>query len=72
LLTGIKVNKEVGLQNLVSINTHWAFLAKGSLTLNQVYELPSQLRRGPIIVFAKGATLYYSRQSTILVGYGYF
>ncbi|OJJ78982.1 uncharacterized protein ASPGLDRAFT_53170 [Aspergillus glaucus CBS 516.65] len=55
-----QVNREVGLQNLVSINTHWAFLAKGSLTLEQVYELPSQLHRGPIIVFSKGATLYYS------------
>jgi len=69
-LTHVKVNREVGLQNLVSINTHWAFLAKGSLTLEQVYELPSQLRRGPIIVFAKGATLYYSCLSTLLFVHG--
>lgn len=68
----MKVNREVGLQNLVSINTHWAFLAKGSLTLEQVYELPSQLRRGPIIVFSKGATLYYSCPSTFLLASGRF
>lgn len=28
--------------------------------MEQVYELPGQLRRGPILVFVKGATLYYS------------
>ncbi|ODM17661.1 hypothetical protein SI65_07336 [Aspergillus cristatus] len=50
-----QVNKEVGLQNLVSINTHWAFLAKGSLTLDQVYELPSQLRWGTLRQCGQGA-----------------
>lgn len=59
-LIGVKVNREVGLQNLITIKTHWSFLAKGRLTMEQVYELPDQLRRGPILVFAKGATLYYS------------
>lgn len=42
------------------ITTHWSFLAKGSLSMEQVYELSDQLRRGPILVFAKGVTLYYS------------
>ena len=28
--------------------------------MEQVYELPSQLRRGPILVFANGGILYYS------------
>lgn len=56
----MEVNEEVGLQNLATIKTHWSFLAKGSLTMEQVFELPHQLRRGPILVFAKGATLYYS------------
>ncbi|KAJ5324945.1 hypothetical protein N7476_003545 [Penicillium atrosanguineum] len=58
--SGSRVNKALGLKNLVDIDTHWSFLAKGSLTKDRLNELPVQLQKGPIIVFAKGVSFFYA------------
>lgn len=73
--SGSVVNKAVGLDNLVSLDSHWAFLAKGKLPRHRLAKLPSQLQNGPIMVFAKGLAFFYAREfpkaspvSSILLG----
>ncbi|KAJ5660878.1 uncharacterized protein N7484_000250 [Penicillium longicatenatum] len=58
--SGSRVNKALGLNNLVNIDTHWCFLAKGSLPKNRLKRLPPQLQEGPILVFAKGLSFFYA------------
>lgn len=58
--SGSKVNENVGLRNIVPLNTHWSFLGKGSLGYHRLQKLPAQLWKGPIIVFSKGASLFYA------------
>ncbi|KAJ5533566.1 hypothetical protein N7494_010118 [Penicillium frequentans] len=58
--SGSRVNKALGLNNLVNIDTHWCFLAKGSLPKGRLSKLPTELQKGPIIVFAKGISLFYA------------
>lgn len=58
--SGSRVNELVGLKNLVSLNTHWCFLNKGSLRYDRLQKLPAQLQKGPIIVFSKGASFFYA------------
>ncbi|KAM3067807.1 hypothetical protein ACMFMG_011293, partial [Clarireedia jacksonii] len=54
------INKHVGLNNLVPIDTHWSFLNKGSMPISRLQELPSQLQKGPIITFSSKASLFYA------------
>lgn len=58
--SGSRVNKALGLNNLVDIDTHWSFLAKGNLPRDRLNELPAQLQKGPIIVFLKGVSFFYA------------
>ncbi|KAJ5809210.1 uncharacterized protein N7503_001428 [Penicillium pulvis] len=58
--SGSRVNKALGLNNLVNIDTHWSFLAKGSLPKDRLSKLPVELQKGPIIVFAKGISFFYA------------
>lgn len=54
------INKQVGARNIVDIKTHWSFLNNGGLSLEQIEKLPEPPRRGPIIVFSKGISMFYS------------
>lgn len=58
--SGSRVNKTLGLNNLVDIDTHWIFLAKGNLSKERLVKLLAQLQRGPILVFSKGVSFYYA------------
>lgn len=58
--SGSRVNKALGLNNLVNIDTHWSFLSKGSLPKDRLIKLPAELQKGPIIVFAKGVSFFYA------------
>jgi hypothetical protein len=54
------VNKQLGLNNIQLLNSHWAFLSKGSLPYDRMMELPARLRAGPIIASSKDVVLYYA------------
>jgi hypothetical protein len=58
--SGSRINKALGLDNLVNIDTHWSFLAKGSLPKDRFEKLPPQVQEGPILVFAKGLSFFYA------------
>lgn len=58
--SGSTVNGCVGLRNLVPLDTHWCFLHKGSLPYERLGKLPTQLLKGPIIVFSKGASFFFA------------
>lgn len=58
--SGSRVNRALGLKNLVSIDTHWSFLSKGSLPRGRLNQLPVQLQKGPILVFSKGISFFYA------------
>ncbi|KAL0939308.1 FAD dependent oxidoreductase/monooxygenase [Colletotrichum truncatum] len=55
-----KINRQIGLNNLVTLKSHWGFLVKGKLPYTRVLELPEHLRKGPIIVLSKRVSLYYA------------
>ena len=54
------MNSQVGLNNLVSIKSHWSFLLKGKLPYERMAELPAKLQQGPLVVFADGMSLFYA------------
>lgn len=58
--SGSKVNDNVGLRNLVTLDTHWSFLGKGSLPYYRIQKLPDQLQKGPILVFSEKASFFYA------------
>ncbi|KAL4810934.1 hypothetical protein BDV18DRAFT_3697 [Aspergillus unguis] len=58
--SGSMVNREIGLNNIVTLDTHLAFLGKGSVPLSRLHALPSQLQKGPIMTFSKRASFYYA------------
>ncbi|KAH6988849.1 hypothetical protein BKA56DRAFT_475694 [Ilyonectria sp. MPI-CAGE-AT-0026] len=58
--SGSKINKQVGARNIVDINSHLAFLAKGSITTERLKKLPPRLLKGPILVFKNGISLFYA------------
>ncbi|KAF1936127.1 FAD/NAD(P)-binding domain-containing protein [Clathrospora elynae] len=55
-----KINKQLGLNNLHLLDSHWAFLSKGSLPFDRMMKLPPKLREGPILVLSKDIILYYA------------
>ncbi|KAJ4316649.1 hypothetical protein N0V94_005330 [Neodidymelliopsis sp. IMI 364377] len=55
-----KINKQLGLENLHLLDTHWAFLSKGNLSHKRMLELPHQLRDGPFAVLSKDVSMYYA------------
>ncbi|OQU98958.1 hypothetical protein CLAIMM_04667 [Cladophialophora immunda] len=54
-----KINRQLGLKNIVDITSHFVFNAKGDLPPERIRKLPERLRDGPILVFHKGAILFY-------------
>ncbi|USP74860.1 FAD/NAD(P)-binding domain-containing protein [Curvularia clavata] len=55
-----KINKQLGLNNIHLIDSHWSFLSKGSLPFDRMMELPSRLRVGPILVHYNDISLFYA------------
>ncbi|KAJ6035908.1 hypothetical protein N7540_000187 [Penicillium herquei] len=58
--SGSRVNKALGLENIVNIDSHWSFLAKGKLPKDRLEKLPPQVQKGPILVFSKGISFFYA------------
>lgn len=58
-----QINRQVGLDNLVPLSSHWGFLSKGPIPYERMLQLPRQLVEGPIIVFAKNMSFYCARMS---------
>ncbi|KAJ9419779.1 hypothetical protein FOXG_06969 [Fusarium oxysporum f. sp. lycopersici 4287] len=58
--SGSKINKQIRARNLVDINSHLAFLSKGSVSKQRLHQLPHRLQKGPILVFKNGVSLYYA------------
>ncbi|KAL5358852.1 hypothetical protein BJX96DRAFT_183382 [Aspergillus floccosus] len=58
--SGSKINKQIGARNIVDINTHWTFLAKGNLPIDRIKRLPRQLQKGPILLLSKSTVLFYA------------
>jgi 2-polyprenyl-6-methoxyphenol hydroxylase-like FAD-dependent oxidoreductase len=56
-----QVNKQIGARNIVDIETHWSFLAKGNLPIDRIKMLPQQLLKGPALVFARKTVLFFAR-----------
>ncbi|KAL3447834.1 hypothetical protein BJX65DRAFT_295403 [Aspergillus insuetus] len=55
-----RVNAALGVKNLVELDSHWSFLSKGSLPKDRLNQLPVQLQKGPILVFANGLSFFYA------------
>ncbi|KAL2071053.1 hypothetical protein VTL71DRAFT_12288 [Oculimacula yallundae] len=55
-----RINKQLGLNNIQEIKSHFVFVCKGSLPPKRVDQLPTRLREGPILLFHKGVSLYYA------------
>ncbi|KAJ4186452.1 hypothetical protein NW755_007747 [Fusarium falciforme] len=49
--SGSAINRQVGLRNIVEVNTHMVVLNKGSLTQDIINKLPARLRAGPVLTF---------------------
>lgn len=58
--SGSRVNKALGLENIVNIDSHWSFLAKGKLPKSRLDKLPPQVQKGPMLVFSKGVSFFYA------------
>jgi hypothetical protein len=48
------------LNNIKLLDSHWAFLSKGSLPISRMLSLPPRLRQGPILVFSRSVSFYYA------------
>ncbi|KAE8322189.1 hypothetical protein BDV39DRAFT_196959 [Aspergillus sergii] len=55
-----RVNAAVGVNNLIELDSHWAFLSKGRLPKDRLDMLPVQLQKGPILIFANGLSFFYA------------
>ncbi|KAL6703954.1 hypothetical protein ACN47E_008892 [Coniothyrium glycines] len=55
-----KINKQIGLDSHVRLDSHWFFLSKGKLPHDRMMELPAKLRQGPIMVTHKNTLTYYA------------
>ncbi|KAL2673830.1 hypothetical protein Neosp_012274 [[Neocosmospora] mangrovei] len=49
--SGSAINRQIGLRNIVEVNTHMVVLNKGNLTQDIIHKLPARLRAGPILTF---------------------
>jgi 2-polyprenyl-6-methoxyphenol hydroxylase-like FAD-dependent oxidoreductase len=61
-----RVNVAVGVKNPVELDSHWAFLSKGNLPKDHLENLPVQLQKGPILIFANGVSFFYAREWRVL------
>ncbi|KZM20527.1 uncharacterized protein EKO05_0008908 [Ascochyta rabiei] len=55
-----QINKQLGLDNIRLLDSHWCFCSKGSLPFDRMMNLPPKLREGPIMVLSKRSILYYA------------
>jgi hypothetical protein len=56
-----QINEQIGARNIVGIETHWSFLAKGNLPIDRIKTLPQQLLKGPALLFARKAVFFFAR-----------
>jgi 2-polyprenyl-6-methoxyphenol hydroxylase-like FAD-dependent oxidoreductase len=55
-----KVNKQIGLNNIVQLTEKWGFLAKGNLPIHKLASLTPEVRSSPMAVINGGVVLFYS------------
>ncbi|KAF2851803.1 FAD/NAD(P)-binding domain-containing protein [Plenodomus tracheiphilus IPT5] len=58
--SGSRINKQVGANNIVSLDSHIAFVAKGDLPLERLDHIPRRLQEGPVMCFNGGSSFYYA------------
>ncbi|ETI23943.1 hypothetical protein G647_05750 [Cladophialophora carrionii CBS 160.54] len=58
--SGSRINQQVGLNNLVAIDAHATYVARGTLSHEKLTQLPEVLHSHPLMVFDRGASLYYA------------
>lgn len=58
--SGSRVNTQVGANNLVSLNSHIAFVSKGDLPRHRLQQLPARLKKGPVLLFSSKVSFYYA------------
>ncbi|XP_014550241.1 hypothetical protein COCVIDRAFT_43174 [Bipolaris victoriae FI3] len=54
-----KINKQIGLNNLVQLNDYTSMAAKSNLSAQRLQETNPKILEKPILTFADGKTLYY-------------
>ncbi|KAI7783848.1 hypothetical protein LA080_011321 [Diaporthe eres] len=59
--SGSKINHQLGLRNLVEINTEVGFLHKGDLTPGVIEKLPARLQNGPVMFISQLPATRYPR-----------
>ncbi|CAK7207625.1 hypothetical protein SEUCBS139899_010435 [Sporothrix eucalyptigena] len=55
-----RINKQIGLDNIVQLQRCWGFLAKGSLPRAKLLALGPEVHKGPVAVISDGIALFYS------------
>ncbi|KAL1900669.1 hypothetical protein Sste5346_002394 [Sporothrix stenoceras] len=55
-----RINKQIGLDNIVQLHKRWGFLAKGSLPKAKLKALGPEVRKAPVAVIHDGIILFYS------------
>ncbi|KAF6832009.1 putative FAD dependent oxidoreductase [Colletotrichum plurivorum] len=58
--SGSRINKLLGANNLVTIDSHASVLSKGPLPPDWQQKLPKRLLDGPVMVFGGDVALYYA------------
>ncbi|KAF4627829.1 hypothetical protein G7Y89_g10322 [Cudoniella acicularis] len=58
--SGSKINKLVGLDNIVQLKANWGFLAKASLPSSRLLNLAPEIRKAPVTCIKDGVILFYS------------
>ncbi|KAL1887285.1 hypothetical protein Sste5346_010316 [Sporothrix stenoceras] len=55
-----KINRQIGLNNITHLTTHWNLSAKCSIDTEKLAKLPPEIERGPIAVSHDGLFLFFS------------
>ncbi|KAH8660858.1 hypothetical protein BGZ60DRAFT_414166 [Tricladium varicosporioides] len=58
--SGSKVNKLIGLDNIIQLTSKWGFLAKASLPSSRLLKLTPEIRKAPVTCIRDGVILFYS------------
>ncbi|KAL2826745.1 hypothetical protein BJY01DRAFT_255911 [Aspergillus pseudoustus] len=55
-----KINRQIGLNNIVQLKESWMFLAKGNLPPSKLLNLCPEIRKAPVGAFKNGMMLFIS------------
>ncbi|CAK7215964.1 hypothetical protein SBRCBS47491_002670 [Sporothrix bragantina] len=55
-----RINRQIGLDNIVQMKKRWGFLAKGSLPMSKLLALGPEMRKAPVACIKDGMILFCS------------